>query len=394
MSLSKFRSFSEREYPVLAAWLALGLAWFLLGMMFLPSSKLYHQGLIFLFWLPGFAAWVPGVRDQLWWDRWLLAGFLACIVWASLSVNWGGDSTRYKEMLYVAFSVQAFVVLASLYGGDVWRLLACLAMFGSLGAMWAMVDFYLLQVRPFGDRLVGTGLLNHPILAGHLMGALAVLLLGLRSQLPALLARWGWLLAFLAYVCFMVLTRSKGPLLALIAAFLVIPVCALSLRRVLCAGLILLGVVLAVWLFPEFFLRGGLSYRPDLLISAWELFQQRPWLGLGVGSGYVLDLIAIGATLEHAHNLFVHLALQLGLIGLVLWLLVLLAVFRRAWSKRMSAAGLALCSLLAFSVVALMTDGVGPWVKPREEWFTVWLPIFLCFALQPVSSVGEQDHST
>lgn len=72
-----------------------------------------------------------------------------------------------------------------------------------------------------------------------------------------------------------------------------------------------------------------------------------------------------------------------GLIFLF-WLLVLLIVFCRAWSNRASTAGVALCSLLAFSVVALMTDGIGPWVKPREEWFTVWLPIFLCFVLRPV----------
>ena len=361
MSLFKFGSFYECEFPVLTSWLALGLAWFLLGMMFLPSSKLYHQGLIVLFWLPGLAAWWPGVRAGLSWDRWLLAGLFACIAWAALSVIWGGDSKRYKEMLYVVLCVQSFVVLAGLYRDNIWRLLACLAMFGSLGAMWAIVDFYLLQGRPLGDRLVGTGLLNHPILAGHLMGALAVLLLGLRSQLPAVLARWGWLLAFTAYVSFMVLTRSKGPLLALIAASLVLPICALSLRRVLFAGMTLLGATLAALLFPEFFLRGGFSYRPDLLISAWELFLHQPWLGLGLGSSYELGVIATKSTYEHAHNLFFHLLLQLGVPGLVLWLLVQLTVLCRAWSNRMSAAGLVLCSLFVFSVVALMTDGVGPW---------------------------------
>src|SRR5690606_37195445 len=138
MLVSKQFSFSEQEHPVLAIWLALGFAWFLLGMMFLPSSKLYHQGLILLFWLPGMAAWLPGIRASLHWDRWLLAGLLACVVWAALSASWGGGSRRYKEMLYVMLSVQAFVVLAGLYREHLWRLLACLAMIGSLGALWSI----------------------------------------------------------------------------------------------------------------------------------------------------------------------------------------------------------------------------------------------------------------
>jgi O-antigen ligase len=178
-----------------------------------------------------------------------------------------------------------------------------------------------------------------------------------------------------------VLTRSKGPLLALIAACLIIPICAPSRGRILLALLLLGGAIMAVCLSPEFLLRGGLSYRPDLLLGAWERFLQHPWLGLGVGTSYELEVAAIGATFEHAHNLFAHLALQLGLPGLVLWLSTLLVVLWRGWSSRASAAGLALCGLLGFSVVALMTDGIGPWVKPREEWFTVWLPIFLCLAL-------------
>ena len=390
MPLSKHISFPGREHPVLAIWLALGFAWFLLGMMFLPSSKLYQQGLILLFWLPGLAAWLPRIRASLHWDRWLLAGLLACVVWAVLSISWGGDWKRYKEILYVMLSAQAFVVLAGLYREHFWRLLVCLAMIGSLGALWSIVDFYLLQGRPLGHRLVGAGLLEHPILAAHLMGALGVLLLGLRSLVPEALPRWSWWLACLAYFAFMVLTRSKGPLLALIAACLIIPICAPSRGRVLFAMLLLGGAMVAVFLSPEFLLRGGFSYRPDLLLGAWELFLQHPWLGMGLGGSYELKVAVKGATYEHAHNLFAHLALQLGLPGLVLWLSTLLVVLWRGWGSKTSAAGLALCGLLSFSVVALMTDGIGPWVKPREEWFTVWLPIFLCFALRAGMADGRR----
>lgn len=391
MAVSSLHNFFLRKYPVLATWLALGLSWFLLGMMFLSSSKLYHQGLILLFWLPGLAAWLPQIRACLCWDNWLLFGLASCIVWALLSVSWGGDFSLYKEMLYVVLSVQAFVVLASLCREKFWRLLACLALVGSLGGVGAIVDFYFLQKHASYERLIGTGLLNHPILAAHIFGCMGLILFILRRDLPGILQGWIWLLACVFYFISLVLTLSKGPLLAFLAAFLILPVCAPNVRYILFAALLVIVAALGVFMYPDFILRGGMSYRPDLLQGAWELFLQRPWQGCGVGCHYELSVAELGVSFEHAHNFFAHILLQLGVPGLLLWLAVLLVALWRGWSSRLSPAGLMLCCLLGFAVVALMTDGIGPWVKPREEWFTVWLPIFLCFALRASWADGRSN---
>jgi O-antigen ligase len=369
-----------KPYPLLAAWLALGLAWLLLGMLLLPSSKLYHQGLILFLWLPGLASFLPGIRARLFWDRQLLAAALGCAAWAMLSVLWGGDAGHIKEMLYVGLAMQAFVLLGGLYRERLWSLLACIALLGSLALGWFIFSFYALQARPLQARLIGAGLLDHPILAAHVAGALGILLCLLRRSLPRRLQGWVWLLGCLLCLAFVVLSRSKGPMLAVLAALVFTGFLASSLRGLCLSALVVAAAVLAVWAFPAFLLRGGLSYRPDLLRDAWDLFQLHPWLGLGLGADYQLTVEQTGRVYEHAHNLFVHILLQLGVPGLLLWLLMPLLVFRGAWRQRGTQHGRALCGLLCFSVVALLTDGVGPWVKPREEWFTVWLPILLGFA--------------
>lgn len=366
--------------PYLGGWLAFGAAWLLLGMLFLPTNKLYHQGLIIFLWLPGFAVYSPGLWRQLSWDRWVLGAVMAFAGWSLLSMLWGGDAGLIKEILYVALTIQALVLLGSICRERFWPLLACIALIGGLWVSWFILSFYVVQGMPLDARLVGGGVLDHPILAAHVVGGLGMLLWFLRRELPANLQGWIWLLGCSLCLAFVVLSRSKGPMLAVVAT-LVLSCLWMPGRRIqVFSCLVVAGAASAILAFPEFLLRGGLSYRPDLLREAWGVFLQHPWLGLGVGAEYQLTVVQIGQVFEHAHNLFMHVLLQLGLPGLGLWFLLITFVAMRAWRTRETSAGQALCGLSCFSGLALLSDGVGPWVKPREEWFTVWLPVFLCLA--------------
>ncbi|OEC32919.1 O-antigen ligase [Pseudomonas cuatrocienegasensis] len=380
--------------PYLGAWLAFGLAWFLLGMLFLPNSKLYHQGLILFLWLPGLAVYRPGLWQQLGWDRWLLSAVLAFAGWSLLSMLWGGDSGLIKEMLYVGLTVQALALIGSIYRERFWPLLACIVLVGGLWVGWFILSFYVLQGMPLNARLVGGGVLDHPILAAQVVGGLGILLWFLRRSLPANLQGWVWLLGCGLCLAFVVLSRSKGPMLAVVAT-LVLSCLWMPGRRIqIFSCLVVVGAASAILAFPEFLLRGGLSYRPDLLRDAWTLFLQHPWLGLGAGAEYQLTVVQIGQVFEHAHNLFMHVLLQLGVPGLALWGLMLAIVAMRAWRARETIAGRALCGLLCFSGLALLSDGVGPWIKPREEWFTVWLPVFLCLAQYASTYTQSCDKRT
>lgn len=362
-------------------WLGIGLCWLLLGMQVLPSNKLYHQGLIAFSWLPGLLALllVPQVRRS--WDRALLALLVLFASWTVLSVFWGGDAGRLKIILYVFLAANAWVALAYLDSRLLWRLVAMSCLLTGLLSWAALISFYGWQARPLAHRVVALGHLDHTILASQVIGALGVLLLFLRDYLPARMRTWVWLIACLGVVVFLLMSKSKGPLLAFLGALACACICRPSRHTLwlLCSGILV--TALAVWLVPEIVLRGGLSYRPQLLQAGYQQFLSHPWLGLGVGADYLLPVAELKKSFEHAHNLYLHIAIQFGSIGFALWSTLQLAVFIRTLAWRDSANGLALCALYGFSVVALFTDGIGPWVKPREEWFVVWLPLFICLAM-------------
>lgn len=392
MSNHEFLNFLKRQ-DVIAGALLLGVLWFLLGMQLFSSSKFYHQGLILFFWLPGLLALflVPDVRRG--WDRPLFLLLLFAVAWGALSVAWGGEVKRLKVFLYVFLSANAFVAIATINARMFWRCMAVGALLGGFAAWVAIIKFYILDAHSLEDRVIATGHLNHTIMASHVMGALGILLFSLRRFLPGLFRRSVWVLACLGFLAFLIFSRSKGPLIAVMCALALYMLCMPSKKKVcfLLAGLF--SALLLIWLFPDYFLRGGFSYRPELLAAGYEKFLRSPWFGGGVGAEYVLSVAGGRYSLEHAHNLYMHILIQLGAIGLFSWCLLQGYVLLQAYRSRASVLGSMLVALFCFGAVALLTDGVGPWIKPREEWFTVWLPLFLCLSLlantHELSNVNE-----
>src|SRR6185295_6138284 len=96
---------------------------------------------------------------------------------------------------------------------------------------------------------------------------------------------------------------------------------------------------------------------------------QRPLTGYGFGRGLMHDTLrakfgSLDINLWHAHNLVLEAALQLGVPGVLLLLLLLGALVRQGWRYAMSdddlsaAGGMALIGLVAGMVVRNMTDSL------------------------------------
>lgn len=377
-------------------WLALGLLWWLAGMLLLPTSKLYQQGVILLLWLPGLLALFVTPRvARAWWQP-MSAVLLLLASWSALSVTWAGVPVAPKELkifLYVLLAANALMALACLAPGLFWRTLAYAALLVGLLAWVSLLMFYGVQGRHFSERAVGTALVNHPILGAQLFCAMGILLLYLRRHLPQMLQGGLWWGGVLGYVAFLLLSQSKGPWLAALLVLLVSPLWSGQRWQWLLSLACVVVVALLLWSFPELVLQRGFSYRPELMAQALLKIEASPWLGLGFGTPYSLPVEALQQSYEHAHNLYLHIAVTLGLVGLAGWLALLALALVTAWQARDSAQGRMLCALLCFAMLALFTDGVGPWVKPREEWFCLWLPLFLCMAwiAQQRQDAGRQE---
>lgn len=371
--------------------LAVGLLWWLVGMLLLPTSKLYQQGVILLLWLPGFLALFVNARVIRAWRQPLSVVLVLFGMWSALSFTWAGVPVALKELkifFYVLLAANALLAMVCLAPRLLWWGLAFSALLVGLLAWMSLVMFYGMQGRQFSDRVVGTALVNHPILGAQMFCVMGILLLYLRRHLPRWLQGGVWWIGLLGYAAFLAFSQSKGPWVAALLVLLVSPLW--SGRRwqwlLSLAGIVVVALLLGY--FPELVLQRGLSYRPELIEQALLKIEASPWRGLGFGTPYSLPVDVLHRSFEHAHNIYLHIAVVLGLPGLVAWLMLQGLALMTAWRARETSQGRMLCTLLCFAMLALFTDGVGPWVKPREEWFCLWLPLFLCMAW-----VARQQHS-
>jgi putative inorganic carbon (hco3(-)) transporter len=115
------------------------------------------------------------------------------------------------------------------------------------------------------------------------------------------------------------------------------------------------------------------SIEDDPRIALWpqvrERIAERPLLGYGFGRGMLrealqAELKGLDPNLWHAHNLFLDVALQVGIPGLALFLVLLAALAREAWRAARSAdevaaaCGMALAGVVAGMAVRNMTDSL------------------------------------
>lgn len=367
----------------------------LLGLQVLPSNKLYHQLQQLLFWLPALLYCIFNPSTLRCWLGVLPGALLAFTAWSLLSLLWAGEQGgEAKDVVYVLLAVNAILIFAVLYGESAWTALAHATLWGGFLAWYGVVDFYLLKEHALAVRILGPGSVDHTILGSHLMGVLGITLFYLRTRLPTGARTWLWGMALLGYVAYLLLSKSKGTLLALMVC-LAFTFVVLYGRRAFYLLLVMAGLVVAyVLVFPEYALRGGFSYRPEAWAAAVRIFLDNPLIGAGLNAEYVVPIESLAKPLTHAHNFFLNMLIQLGLIGLLLWGALHLAVLRVAIDNGPSVEGKALLGVMLFAFVALMTDGQDAWGKPNETWFTVWWPVFMALMLSLRKADIQSDSSS
>jgi putative inorganic carbon (HCO3(-)) transporter len=203
--------------------------------------------------------------------------------------------------------------------------------------------------------------------------------------------------ALLVMLVVLALTKSRGAWMALGA---VLGILLLMRWRwgwvVLVAGALLISVVIyRIGLQPvvEALSTTGSVTTLDLRLETWSraifMIQDFPLTGVGLGTyGYVADalypfFLAPPGKVEHAHNLFLQIGVDLGIPGLIAWSAILFLMIASSWhiyrfGRLMGkswftilGAGL-LCSQIAL-VVHGMTDAV-TWgmVKPAPLVWALW----------------------
>ncbi|MNF52189.1 O-Antigen ligase [compost metagenome] len=372
-----------RETRWAQVWMATGLLWFLLAIAFAPTNKIYQQGLVAFLWLPTlFFGWSMRARlRELWQEQRLLClSVLGLGLWALLSLTWTHDedpSRGAKRSLYIIVFLLFFPLLANARPERVIRIMQWGGLGLALTALLAAIKFYVIDGNVLTARLVGLGELAHPILGGYVLGLAAVWLSHWVPRNRWVQAGWAVALAFLAG--FVLLSQSRGAALALLLTIIAMPIwCRDRQSRIVAATALALTMV-AFWLLEPLVMARGASFRPQIFMASLDMIAQHPLRGLGMGSAYSVS--AAGLQFDHSHNLFTHIAIELGVPGLLLWCGVWFAVLREAWRARETIYGRGIIGIWMFSFLAMQFDAASISGTPRAEWFISWLPVGLATVL-------------
>ncbi|MCF5720060.1 O-antigen ligase family protein [Pseudomonas syringae] len=364
-------------------WMCLGLLWFLLAIAFAPSNKIYQQGLTLFLWLPAMVfAWSSRERLKEVWreQRWICLMLVLMAAWGSISLLWTNaedPSREAKRLLYIGVFLLFFPVFAQGQTERVIRMMQWGGVGLALSALLAMIKFYGIEGHALYTRLEGLGELSHQILGAYVIGVAAMWML---HWVPT--GRWmqlGWVVALGLLGLFVVATQSRGAALALLLSVVAMPLWCRDRRSSLIA---LAAVVAAVGVFVSMqalMLSRGVSYRPQIFMASLQMISERPWTGLGLGGNYYVYWN--DHRFDHSHNLLTHIAIELGLPGLLLWCGLWLGVLWQAWKARATQFGKGLIGIWVFSSLAMQFDAASITGTPRAEWFITWLPVALATVL-------------
>jgi len=366
-------------------WLGLGLIWFLGAIALAPTNKVYQQGLVVFLWLPTLLlAWsARAVLVKAWQQQPALWGsILLLMAWGCVSLAWtpAEDLTREsKRLLYILVFLLAFPLLAQGGADRIRNLLQLGSALLAIAALISIVHFYGLQAHPLQARLAGIGQISHPILGAYVVGAAALLLL---YQMPRHRAfQLGWLLAVACLGSFVIMSQSRGAALALLFTVVVAPFWLRDRHsRILAVGAVL-ATALAFFVMYDLITARGSSFRPEIFEQVLKMIGEHPWKGLGLGAAYDVKVPAVGLTFDHSHNMFTHVAVELGLPGMLLWIFVWLFTLAEIIRARHTSLGKILLCLWVYSTMAMQFDAASLTATPRAEWFVSWLPVGLVMLL-------------
>ncbi|MGW7772468.1 O-antigen ligase family protein [Pseudomonas machongensis] len=365
------------------AWLGFGFVWFLAAIALAPSNKLYQQGLILFLWLPTLVfAWsarhllVSGWRRQpaLW------SAIALLLVWGALSLVWSSTEEGGREgkrLIYILLFLLAFPLLAQLGAHRVRMLLRIGGVLMAVAALISIYRFYHVAGNALVSRLEGIGEISHPILGAYVVGVMAVVML---YDCPRdRLVQSGWLLALACLGAFIAFGQSRGVGVALLLTVLLAPFWMRDRLSKLILLLSLLITAIAIFLFHDLIMQRGSSYRPEIFQASLQMIEQHPLTGLGLGAFYRVE--ALGIQFDHTHNMLTHVAVELGLPGMLLWIAVWLFALREILRARETMLGKLALAVWVFSSVAMQLDAASLTGTPRAEWFISWLPVGLAMML-------------
>jgi O-antigen ligase len=331
----------------------------------------------------------------------LVAALVLLAAWAAVSISWAEETASAQQTvvrLLLNFVLFPIALVAIQRQRDVsWLFAVFIA-----GALFSVA--YGLLHGPFGKpgeagRLQGAGV-NPNQLGAYLAVAMVFAAVFFANRRSPAITRWAALVAGSLAAVSLFLTLSRGALLGLGAALLVAPLAVGRGRRAAALALVVLTAAGAATWFaavapasavnrithPAY---GGGSGREDLWRVGWRMVHDHPIVGVGAGNfsvasiNYLLrpgatqrDKYVVGPSKEPAHNIYLTVLAELGVVGFALFVVILAACLRsvilaaRAFAARGDPAMELLARGLFIGLVGLLaTEFFSTALYSKQLWF-------------------------
>lgn len=296
--------------------------------------------------------------------RFCMLPLLPC-TWVLLS-----DTKRVWRSLYVFTGASLAVSLYGLYQ----------YFFTALSAQWTDTDLFSEEL----GRLTST--FENPNVYG------TFLLIAIPITLMAAIFGKGWKVkAFFVITTIlatinMFLTYSRGCYVALLISVLILLFC--KGRGWLWAGLgtfALSPLYLPDSVMQRIMSIGNLSdtsvsYRINIWKGALAMFEKYWWMGVGIGDAafvsiYQSEALTAVEDAPHAHNLFLQIACESGILGLIILLVFFVWIFRSALSRLSGATGFAKWMRLTLIAVwvGLLVQGMTDYIFYNNNLFAIMM---------------------
>lgn len=262
-------------------------------------------------------------------------------------------------------------------------LLAALATLISLWYQVAVLD------QPFGWRTfriyrMGYGEwidLGYPVIAGIYFALFAVIAASLIALEPRSRVRNGFLiLAILVMLPYIFLTFSRTSWVAGVVSVSYL-LLVFRHRASLILALILGGIfaVMALFNYEQVVTevtQRQLSGRPTIWIWTWHSFFEHPFLGHGFDHSFWPE-----KHYAHAHNYFLQVMFEQGLLGLLSFSIMLFTVFKALWQNRENRWVLAAFAPVIYILVVMQVEIQHVVTRPGLFWTIFWFPLAFLMGL-------------
>lgn len=387
---------------------------FILGFFFFPTSKLhsvyFYVAVMFPFLILVF---MRKVDLRLFFSSrifFLTTIFLfymvATIFWAEQFVL--PDLFKYgRRAFYVLIFIAVTIHLYRTYPNFLPRLLQLL-FWATVIAGIANIIFYYGQ-HPFPDaRLSGYGRLENPIQASSIYGIAFIACVLFIKQQSNVKAKLLYLAALLFMFSYILLSQSRGPLIALAITMFAWGCFDLfrskdvqSNYHITIFGVGLAVSVVGVMLFvvyPEFFQSfvsrggGGVGYRLEIWGHFVAEAKNALWLGHGLNTNTHI-VLSDGTAIQNPHGFYVGTLFYGGAIGLFLMLSMVASALLVGFVRARDPRGLALASMFLFGAICVAADGYTLLQHPKPYWLFFLLPLALIAASEFTNQTSRENQA-